>query len=236
MALDAPPVDRRRPFTWAVLPGLILTVLGLAAFFGVLDAVRERDDLSTLDEPVLAWLVAHRTDLWTTVLTAITFVTGPTVLPIAVAVGCVVWGLVRKEWWRPVLLAGAMLASTLLGLAVKGLVGRPRPPTETMYVPGAETTASFPSGHTLGTATLLLVAGYLVCSRHPTPGRIIAWGIATVVGTGVVALSRLYLGYHFLTDVVAAMALAVVVLGVVSIIDRRHTGRPSGAGDPGPAP
>ena len=82
-----------------------------------------------------------------------------------------------------------------------------------MFVPGAETTASFPSGHTIGTATFLLVAGYLVCSRNPSVARIVAWGVATVVGTALVALSRLYLGYHFLTDVVAAVALAVVVLG-----------------------
>lgn len=219
---------RARPVLWAVLPGLLLVVAGLAVFLGVLDGVREKDDLWDLDQPVLDWLVAHRTAGFTSVLAAITFVSGPTVLPIIVGVGCLVWGLVRREWWRPVLLAAAMVGSTLLGLAAKGLVGRARPPADTMYVPGAETTASFPSGHTLGTATLLLVAGYLVCSRHPSTARVVAWGVATVVGTALVALSRLYLGYHFLTDVVAAVALAVVVLGVVSVVDRLHTRPPPG--------
>ena len=217
---------RARPTLWAVLPGLVLVVAGLAVFFGVLDAVREKDDLSSLDQPMLDWMVAHRTTGLTAALAAITFVSGPVVLPIVVGVACVVWGLVRREWWRPVLLASAMVGSTLLGLAVKGLVDRPRPPSETMVVPGAEVTASFPSGHTLGTATLLLVAGYLVCSRNPSVWRIVLWGVATVVGTALVALSRLYLGYHFLTDVVAAAGLAVAVLGVVSVVDRLHTGPP----------
>jgi len=217
---------RARPTLWAVLPGLVLVVVGLAVFFGVLDAVREKDDLWNLDQPMLDWMVAHRTTGLTAALAAITFVSGPIVLPIVVGVACVVWGMVRREWWRPVLLASAMVGSTLLGLAVKGLVDRPRPPSETMVVPGAEVTASFPSGHTLGTATLLLVAGYLVCSRHPSTARIVAWGVATVVGTALVALSRLYLGYHFLTDVVAAAGLAVAVLGVVSVVDRLHTGPP----------
>ena len=232
---EGPPALLRSPLARAVLPGLVLVLVGTAAFFGVLDQVRERDDLSSLDQPVLDWLVANRTDLWTSVLAAITFVSGPTVLPVVVAVGCLIWGLVRRQWWRPLLLAGAMVGSTVLGLAVKGLVGRPRPPSDTMYVPGAETTASFPSGHTLGTATLLLVAGYLVCSRNPTRGRIVGWALATVVGTAVVALSRLYLGYHFLTDVVAAVALAVVVLGVVVVVDRLHTlpGIPGAASAPG---
>ena len=217
---------RARPVLWAVLPGLVLVVAGLGVFFSVLDGVREKDDLWDLDQPVLDWLVAHRTTGWTSVLAAITFVTGPTVLPIVVGVACLVWGLVRREWWRPLLLAGAMIASTLISLAVKGLVGRERPPADTMFVPGAETTASFPSGHTIGTATFLLVAGYLVCSRNPSVARIVAWCVATVVGTALVALSRLYLGYHFLTDVVAAVALAVVVLGVVIVVDRLHTGPP----------
>jgi undecaprenyl-diphosphatase len=224
MTVVEPPAQRSRPFVWAVLPGLVLIGLGLTVFFSVLDAVREQDDLWNLDEPVLDWLVAHRTDAWTAVLAVITFISGPVVMPIVVGVGCLVWGRVRREWWRPVLLAGAMLVSSLLGLAVKGLVDRPRPPSDTMVVPGAEHTASFPSGHTLGTATFLLVLGYLVCSRHRTFARVAAWGVATVVGTTLVALSRLYLGYHFLTDVVASVALAVVLLGVVSIVDRRHTG------------
>jgi undecaprenyl-diphosphatase len=214
---------RARPVLWALLPGILLVVLGLAVFFSVLDGVREKDDLWDLDQPVLDWLVDHRTSGWTSVLAAITFVTGPTVLPIIVLVSCVVWGLVRREWWRPALLAGAMIASTLISLAIKGLVGRERPPADTMFVPGAETTASFPSGHTIGTATFLLVAGYLVCSRNPTVPRLVAWGLLTVVGTTVVAVSRLYLGYHFLTDVVAAVALAVTVLGGVLIVDRLHT-------------
>ena len=43
-----------------------------------------------------------------------------------------------------------------------------------------------------------------------------------VVGVGLVALSRLYLGYHFVTDVVASMALAVAFLGAVVIVDRER--------------
>ena len=100
-----------------------------------------------------------------------------------------------------------------------------------MHVPGAEHSASFPSGHTLGTATLLLVAGYLVCSRRRSVARLVGWGVATVVGTVLVAVSRLYLGYHFLTDVIAAIGLAVAVLGVVSIVDRIHTGPPGASAD-----
>lgn len=204
----------------ATVPGLLLVAVGLAVFAGLLDGVREQDDLTVLDRPVLAFLVDQRGTTATAVLAAITFVTGPTVLPIVVVVACVLWGLVRREWWRPLLLAGAMAGSTLLSVAIKGLVARPRPPLETMDIPGAETTGSFPSGHTIGTATFLLVAGYLACRRRPTAGRIVAWGVGGALGIAVVGLSRLYLGYHFLTDVLAAIALAVAITGVVTIVDR----------------
>ncbi|WP_448061270.1 phosphatase PAP2 family protein [Cellulomonas hominis] len=212
----------------ATAPGALLAVLGVLAFAGLLDAVREGDDLSGLDGPVLDWMVAHRSGPATAVLAGLTFVTGPVVLPVVVLVACVAWGLVRRAWWRPVLLVLAMVGSTLLSLAVKGLVDRPRPPADTMHVPGSESTASFPSGHTMGTATLLLVAGYLVCSRGPTRARLVGWAVAALLGTAAVALSRLYLGYHFLTDVLAAVALAVAVLGLVSVVDRLRA--PDGAG------
>jgi undecaprenyl-diphosphatase len=120
---------RSRPMVWTLLPGVALLLGGLGLFFGVLDTDREKDDLSSLDQPVLDYLVAHRTPGWTGLLAAITFVSGPTVLPIIVAVACLVWALVRRDWWRPALLAGAMVASTLISLSVKGLVGRERPPS-----------------------------------------------------------------------------------------------------------
>lgn len=219
---------------WVVVPGLVLVVVGVAAFAGLLDAVQERDDITVFDRPVLAWLVSVRGDTATAVLSAVTLVSGPVVLPILVAAGCLTWGLVRREWWRPLLLVAAMVGSTLLSLAIKGLVARPRPPLDTMDVPGSETTQSFPSGHTIGAATLLLVAGYLVASRRLTARAFVVWIVAAVVGIGAVGLSRLYLGYHFLTDVLGAVALAVAVLGIVTVVDRLHVLRGLPPGEPPP--
>ncbi len=227
-----------QPLLRAVVPGVLLVGLGVLVFGAMLDAVQEADDLSLLDRPVLEFLVGVRSGVVTSVLAALTFVTGPTVLPWIVLVVCLVWGRVRREWWRPVLLAAAMLGSTALSLAVKGLVARPRPPEETMYIPGSETTASFPSGHTIGTATFLFAAGYLVASRHRTRRFVLGWLVGGLLGVAAVALSRLYLGYHFLTDVVAAAGLAVAVVGIVTVIDRVHVtrGLPPGEPEPGWSP
>lgn len=214
------------PHARVVAPGLVLLVVGLVGFLGVLDSVRERDDLTVLDEPVLTWLVAHRSGALTGVLSAITFASGPVVLPIVVGVGALGWGVVSRSWWRPLLVVGAMVVSTVVSLGVKSSVARPRPPEVTMVIPGAETTFSFPSGHTIGTATLALVLGYVVVSRRRTVRAVVGWSVGALVAIALVALSRLYLGYHFLTDVLAAGALAVATLGLVVLADRLARPRP----------
>ena len=209
----------------AVLVGILLIVLGAAGFVGVLDSVQEADDLATLDQPVLEGLAAGRSDVLTVIMTLITTVSGPTILPVLVLLGCLAWGYVGKQWWQAGILATAMVVSTVVSVAIKAIVARPRPPVDTMTVAGVETTYSFPSGHTIGTATLLLVVGYLAWIRRPAIRSLLLWLLLIVLGVLVVALSRLYLGYHFVTDVTASVALAVAVLGAVVVIDRRRAVR-----------
>ena len=206
----------------SVWPGVLLVLVGVAGFALLLDAVREQDDLWRLDDPLLAWMVAHRTPVATGVLTVVTTVFGPFVLPVLVAVGCVVWARRTGTWWEPGLLAGAMVLATLVSTVLKAAIARPRPPDVSMVVAGVERSFSFPSGHTIGAATLVLVGGYLVWHRHHDARVLAVWAAASVLVIGTVALSRLYLGYHFLTDVIASVGLAVAVLGIVTIVDRVH--------------
>lgn len=209
----------------AIVVGLLLIVVGTAGFLGVYDAVQEADDLAALDTPVLEGLAAARSDPLTVTMTVITTITGPEVLPVLVLLGALAWGFLGRQWWQAILLAGAMIASTLVSVTIKDAVARPRPPVDTMTVAGVESTYSFPSGHTIGTATLLLVIGYLAWIRRPKVRSLVLWLAVIVVGIVVVALSRLYLGYHFLTDVTASVALAVAVLGAVIVVDRRRAVR-----------
>lgn len=208
------------PVLVAVAPGVLLVAIGVGAFLGIFDAVREQDDLALLDEPVLAWFLDRRSGLSTTLLTAVTNAFGPVVLPIVVALGCLVWVRVAQRWRDPALLVGAMLLSTGMSVLIKAAVARPRPDDELMTVPGVETSFSFPSGHTIGAATLVLVSGYLIWSRHHTGRRFGLWALASLVVVAIVAVSRLYLGYHFVTDVLAAVSLALAVLGVVVAVHR----------------
>lgn len=229
--------ERHHPWAAALGPGLLLMALGLAVFAVTLDSVQEQDDLMLVDEPVLLWLARARSPAGDAVLHAVTLVSGPVVLPVLVGAGALVWGLRGRRWWRPFLLLAATSCAALVSLALKQGVARPRPPLDTQYIPGAETTLSFPSGHTIVTATVCLVAGYLVWSRRATGAVLTVWVAGAVTVTSLVGLSRLYLGYHFVTDVIAAIGLAIAVLGVVVTVDRYRglrRGDPLPPVDPGP--
>lgn len=219
------------PLVRAVLPGLLLTAAGVVAFVGVLDQFLERDDIYLVDQPLLDWLVGARTEWLTTVLTWVTNAFGPVILPILVAVGAVVWGRVSRDWTDPALLVVAMVMSTGIAMVIKLLVARPRPAESLQVIPGLEESYSFPSGHTTGAATLVLVTAYLLW-RRDRGGRALVWWLVASFGIIViVGGSRLYLGYHFATDVLAGASLGLVTLGVVVAADRLldvRRGRPAG--------
>ena len=217
--------------------GALLVGLGLAGWAALLAAVELSGGVASADAPLLDGLAGARTPWLTAVLSAVSAVTGPAAVLLVAVVGSAVRGLRTRAWWRPALLAGAVLLATVLAAVTKVVVGRPRPPLDGMVVPGSVTSASFPSGHTTGTATLLLVLGYLLWVRDPRGRTLVLVLPGAVAGVGLVAGSRLYLGYHYLTDVLAGGALAVAVVGVVVLVDRgRAGGRPPGQAPAGAAP
>ncbi|WP_172664133.1 phosphatase PAP2 family protein [Demequina rhizosphaerae] len=212
---------RARDVVLALWPAVVLIGLGVVGFSVVLDWVIEREDLWRLDEPLLEWLAENRTDGLTTFLTGVTNLFGPVFLPIVVAVIALLWWRITRSWWEPTLLVGAMLLSTTLSVTLKLMVGRTRPAADLMSIPGGETSGSFPSGHTIGATTLVLVVGYLLWHEDAEASWALAgWTLASIGVIVLVGVSRLYLGYHFLTDVVAGACVAVGVLGVVVGLER----------------
>lgn len=205
----------RSPMVRALFPGLLLTGVGVGAFVAVLNQFLEKDDLYFVDQPVLEGLARERTPWLTTVLTWVTNAFGPGILPILVGVACLAWWLATKRWRNPALLAGAMVTSTVIAFAVKAIVHRPRPPASLQVIPGLETSFSFPSGHTAGAATLVLTLAYLVWSGPRGSRRLTALTLGSVLIIALVGGSRLYLGYHFVTDVLAGACLGLVTLGLV---------------------
>ena len=204
----------------AWLPGLVVSTLAVWGFVEILDEVLENEAFKPLDQPVLEWLAQHRTPALTTTMTVVTNIFGPMLLPVLIAVGAAAWGWRTRRWVDPALLVGAMVLSTAISMVVKPAIGRARPEESFQLTPGLEESFSFPSGHTTGAATLVLVTAYLAWRGRRSTRALMAWTVGAVVMLVLVGGSRLYLGYHFLSDVLAGACVGLLVLGLVMCVDR----------------
>ncbi|MDP5226566.1 MULTISPECIES: phosphatase PAP2 family protein [Arthrobacter] len=156
-------------------------------------------------------------------LSLVTTLTGPTWMSVITGVVGFGWILLRREWRRPLLLMGAMAVAVTASSLIKHELSRARPDPAFMVL-GLEPSPSFPSGHTLGSAVFALTLAWLLVAhsrrRTTTPARtaVVAFGLAALFAA-VVGYSRIYLGYHWLTDVLASAGLSLVVLAGVMAVD-----------------
>lgn len=133
-----------------------------------------------------------------------------------------VWAGRRTEAW---LLGGSAAAAVLLGWSLKALVGRARPALwETSWYWGS----SFPSGHTLNTAAVSTAAALCVARIWPRAGRPVM--ALALLWTALVALSRLVLGVHWPTDVLAAFCIGAFIPLATSLALASRSAAPAGAG------
>jgi membrane-associated phospholipid phosphatase len=198
---------------WAASAALLLV------WGAVLGMVLSHEGLAEEDASVLGWLVRHRSGGLTAVFQAIssTPVDGAAAV---LAAGLVLRVALRTRSIRPVLvLGGAVAGAVLLAELVKSVVGRGRPATATMLgVP--ESGSGFPSAHTL-VFTALAGAVALVAWRTTASGGVRAVAVTgAAVASAAMGASRLYLGDHWFTDVLASYALAGAVLAAVAAVVR----------------
>ncbi|SDQ11231.1 undecaprenyl-diphosphatase [Curtobacterium sp. UNCCL20] len=214
---------------WGALPLLVVTLLigiGVAATATwvaseVYDAVRESDDVAALDRPVLTWMLTLRSPTLDTVVTWWTDIAGTIGMPI-VALGFLVGFTIQRRAWTPlVLLVSASAGSLLMTVAGKDLIGRARPPLSDA-VPPYEHSPSFPSGHTLNATVIVGTIVYLLILRQSrTATRVWTITVGTLFVLSVGA-SRVFLGHHWLTDVLAAWALGLAWLALVITAHRLY--------------
>ena len=181
----------------------VVTVVVLALTAAAFAAVADHGVLARIQRVDDAWLrlmVSGRAAPVTAVAKALN-VLGLVYVTVPVRIGIAGFLALRRRWWRLAAFAAAVVLSEVLIGTLKGVYDRARPPGSLVATSGA----SFPSGHSVA-ATVTVVA--VVIALVP-PGRArVAWGAAAAVFSVLMALSRAYLGAHWLSD-----ALAGVLLG-----------------------
>jgi membrane-associated phospholipid phosphatase len=212
-----------------LLVGLVLA-FGLAAIAAqVYDNVTDADGVAGLDKPMLAFMIGIRTPWLNEAATAYTDVAGVVIMPIIAVVTMLFLAIRRRSWTPIILVLAAGGGSLLLTIAGKDIVGRARPDLADA-VPPYETSPSFPSGHTLNAVAIAGILAYLLLLRqHRRATRVLSIAVAVVFAVTIGA-SRVYLGHHWFTDVLAAFFLSGAWLALVITAHRLYlTARRPGA-------
>lgn len=182
--------------------GVITLLIAVLVFGHIAEEVFTADTIVMLDLQVSFWFHAHATAALTTFFVFFTNLHG-TVGALALTLLFTVFLAQKKAWDWVLRVALAVPLGMLLNVLLKNIFQRARPSFEHPLL--TLTTYSFPSGHTAA-ATLLygVVAAYLVCTCRGWQ-RVLMVCLAVVM-VALVGLSRIYLGAHYLSDVVAAIA------------------------------
>ncbi|HKP92798.1 MAG TPA: phosphatase PAP2 family protein [Chthoniobacterales bacterium] len=212
--------DRQRRFLRARLSpegylGLHLTigllvVIGAGWWFGdIAEDVSKDAATRLLDDNITLWFQAHATPLLTRISLAITFFGSVLFLSSATAVVGLVMAL-RGNVYRFLALLLASGGGALLNLLLKHFFHRQRPVLENPLV--TLSSFGFPSGHTMGATlfygVLALIVTYSI--RSWAQRALVSCAAALVIA--LIGISRIYLGAHYFTDVIGAIAIGLAWL------------------------
>jgi undecaprenyl-diphosphatase len=194
-----PATARRVQSHWPLITGIGVLVLGVA--LGVIIAARGNGALR-FD---LAWMrevVEHRSPFWDVPARVMNVVGGTAVTTLVAIVLVVVLVLLRRRW-TALYVALAFLASNLVVQLLKLVLSRARPEDILVSI----TSGSFPSGHVADAATLAVVVAIIVWRWW-----VVVAGAAYVL---LMALSRTYLGAHWVSDTVGGLLIGAAVAIIV---------------------
>lgn len=213
---------RGRELMELALAYITLVSIGLVGGWMVLGPL-SGTPIAELDVSVAVWFSGVRSstlDLWSDVGSAFTDTINVIVL-LTVLVVAMAW--YWRRWRESLTLGVGVGLEALVFLVVSLVLGRDRPPVS--QLDPSPPTASFPSGHT-GAAFALYVGLALIVfwNTENRLWRTLAVVLAVVVPLAV-ALSRMYRGMHFITDVIAGALLGLLCLATAVVVVRRGLAR-----------
>ena len=208
--------------------GALVFIGAIWLFGGIAEDVLSGDPLTVTDIQVANWFHAHSTPVLTQLMLWITLLHNAAGISAFVLIFAL-FLIAKRDWYwllsLVIIVPGGMLFNNV---AMKYVFHRARPHFDDAVL--SLTTYSFPSGHA-ATATLFygVLAAYLVTQVGEWRRRVqIVLGALLIIV--LVALSRIYLGVHYLSDVLAAFAegIAWLALWLTAIHTlRRHRARNS---------
>ncbi len=186
--------------TALLVAGLLTALTGLGI------GVHTHGWVTGFDAGTTSWFIAHRSHGFDVAASVIADLGSPAATAAAGLICAALLSWRARSVIPGVVVIGTVGAAALAETALKAVVERPQSPAELQLPVGFD---SFPSGHVTGTAALLGIIA--VCVGVARSRTVRAWLAGSAVGgVLVVAVSRLYLGAHWLTDVIGGAVLGAV--------------------------
>jgi undecaprenyl-diphosphatase len=200
-------------FETAIVASLAVAVLALFLFAWIGSEVLA-GDTQHFDQSVRGWVHQYASADMTRLMTGISLLGyNILILEMLIAFGVFAW----LRWRRAAAwLAVAMVGSLALDTALKYAYHRARP---VAFFGVAPHSYSFPSGHALCSFCFYgVLAGLLSARTKALTWRIMIWVVAALLVVAI-GLSRIYLGVHYPSDVIAGYLAAAVWVGTVIVLD-----------------
>lgn len=189
--------------------GALIIIAAGWCFGGIVEDILTGDPLTLIDTQIAEWFHRHATPAVTkaaiviTYLGSLPFLGGAT---LATALFLLWW-----RWWHRLLaLALTMGGGTLLTILLKAVFYRQRPIFENPLI--TLPSYSFPSGHVMGSTLLCGSIAFIIASSL----KAWRWRVLSILSAFLfvllIAFTRLYLGVHYLSDVLGAMAAGLAWL------------------------
>jgi undecaprenyl-diphosphatase len=194
--------------------GLTLLIgIAAASVFAAFASAVQTGLTQSFDERVLTWLAAHRTPILDNIMLEVTSLGNGIVLFMIVAIGAVFLWLTQHKWSVYILIAG-VIGGQIVNQVLKGAFSRERP--SVIEWVDHVSTSSFPSGHAMTSIIAYGSVAYLVGRLEATRRlRLATWGIAALIIVSI-GVSRMYLGVHYPTDIIAGFLAGLAWLGIVA--------------------
>jgi len=202
-----------------VLLSLAAAVLSLFLFGWIANEMRQGDTIK-LDFAVRNWVHRFASPAMTRAMTAISLL-GYDILIVALIIALAVFFYLRwrrAAAWLAISMAGALA----LDLALKYSFHRPRPQP---FFGVAPHSFSFPSGHALCSFCFYAVLAGLIAARTRRLALRVAVGVIAAALIAAIGLSRIYLGVHYPSDVLAGYLAAAMWVATLLVLDRWRENR-----------
>lgn len=203
-----------KPETWKLLVlGFVTFVIPAILFVALADEVIERETI-IVDEAVLRGINMYQSpalDQFVLATTDLGYVWWVGFTTLVIVLACVKY----KQYVSALTVIAGVGGSALINLVLKTIFQRDRPQLWERLV--TENSFSFPSGHAMASASL---AAVIIVILWPTKWRwiAVAGGLIYMVYIG---FTRMYLGVHYPTDVVAGWLVTISWVAISTIIIKR---------------